>query len=164
MRMRTIGLVAMALAVALAVGGAVAMAGRSGADARLSGYREVPAISTDGRGTFHAEIGNREVRYTLRYGDLEGGGVLFAHIHLGKPATNGGVVAFLCGGGGKPACPASGTVTGEITADDVIGPEAQGIAPGEFDELVRAMKRNATYVNVHTETYPTGEIRGNVTD
>ena len=88
--------------------------------------------------------------------------MLFAHIHFGKPATNGGVIAFLCGGGGKPACPASGEVSGVIMPDDVVGPEAQGIAPGEFHELVRAIKRNATYVNVHTETYPTGELRGNV--
>jgi hypothetical protein len=162
MKMRTIGLAAVLAAVALAIGAVVAMAGKSGADARLSGYREVPAISTEGRGSFHAEIGGGEIHYTLRYGDLEGGDVLFAHIHFGKPATNGNVVAFLCGGGDKPACPASGTVSDVITADDVIGPAGQGIAPGEFDELVRAIKRNATYVNVHTETYPTGEIRGNV--
>ena len=162
MRMRTIGAAAVVAAVALAVGAAVATAGRSGADARLSGYREVPAISTEGRGSFHAEIGDREIRYRLRYGDVEGGDVLFAHIHFGKPATNGGVIAFLCGGGGKPECPASGEVSGVIVPDDVVGPEAQGIAPGEFHELVRAIKRNATYVNVHTETYPTGELRGNV--
>ena len=48
MRMRTIGAAAVVAAVALAVGAAVATAGRSGADARLSGYREVPAISTEG--------------------------------------------------------------------------------------------------------------------
>lgn len=35
--------------------------------------------------------------------------MLFAHIHVGRPGTNGGVAAFLCGGGDKPACPLSGT-------------------------------------------------------
>jgi hypothetical protein len=49
-----------------------------------------------------------------------------------------------------------------IHASDVIGPAEQGIAPGEFRELVRAIRHNATYVNVHTEMFETGEIRGNV--
>ncbi|MGZ8597331.1 MAG: CHRD domain-containing protein [Actinomycetota bacterium] len=44
----------------------------------------------------------------------------------------------------------------------MIGPEEQGIAPGEFQELVKAIRRNAAYVNVHTEAFPTGEVRGNV--
>ena len=162
MRVRTMGIAAVAASVALVVGAAVAMAVRTNADARLSGYEEVPAISTSGHGRFSAEIGGGRVRYTLRYDDLEGGDVLFAHIHLGRPATNGGVIAFLCGGGDKPACPASGTVHGVIDAADVIGPVDQGIAPGEFRELVRAIRNHAAYVNVHTETYGTGEIRGNV--
>ncbi len=162
MRVRTMGIAAVAASVALVVGAAVAMAVRTNADARLSGYEEVPAISTTGDGRFSAEIGGGRVRYTLRYDDLEGGDVLFAHIHLGRPATNGGVIAFLCGGGDKPACPASGTVHGVIDPTDVIGPMDQGIAPGEFRELVRAIRNHATYVNVHTETYGTGEIRGNV--
>ncbi|MGZ8580245.1 MAG: CHRD domain-containing protein, partial [Actinomycetota bacterium] len=118
--------------------------------------------SSAGEGAFKAEIGAREIRYELTYDELDGGVVLFAHIHVGRPGTNGGVAAFLCGGGDKPACPLSGTVSGVIDAADVIGPADQGIEPGEFRELVRALKRGATYANVHTETFPTGEIRGNV--
>ena len=162
MRVRTMGIAAIAASVALVIGAAVARAVKTNADAQLNGYKEVPAISTTGGGRFEAEIGNSEVSYTLRYHDLEGGDVLFAHIHFGRPATNGDVIAFLCGGGDKPACPASGTVQGVIGASDVIGPEDQGIAPGEFQELVRAIRRNAAYVNVHTEAFPTGEVRGNV--
>ena len=113
---------------------------------------------------FKATIGSDEIQYELRYGDLEGGAVLFAHIHLGRPSTNGGVVAFLCGGGDKPACPQSGTVTGVIDAADVIGPAEQGIDEGEFRELVRAIRNGATYTNVHTEAFPNGEIRGPVVD
>lgn len=83
----------------------------------------------------------------LRYADLEGtvgGGVLFAHIHLGRRATNGGVVAFLCGGGGKPACPSpDGEISGTIVPADIVGPGAQGITAGEptaFAEFVRAIR------------------------
>jgi hypothetical protein len=50
-------------------------------------------------------------------------------------------------------------VTGTLHAANVIGPAAQGIAPGEFGELVRAIRAGATYANVHTEKYPGGEIR-----
>lgn len=162
MRVRTMGIAAVAASVALVIGAAVAMAVKTNADAQLSGYKEVAAISTTGGGRFSAEIGSGTIDYTLRYGDLEGGDVLFAHIHLGRPATNGGVIAFLCGGGDKPACPASGTVHGTIDAADVIGPAEQGIEPGEFRELVGAIRRNSAYVNVHTEAFPTGEVRGNI--
>jgi hypothetical protein len=75
--------------------------------------------------------------------------------------VNGGVAAFLCGGP-KPACPASGTATGTITAADVIGPGGQGIAAGQFAELVRMMRAGVTYVNVHTSMFGGGEIRGQV--
>jgi hypothetical protein len=134
------------------------------ADARLIGYEEVPAISTEGNGKFKAKISSDEIQFQLRYSDLEGGNVLFAHIHLGQFTANGGVSAFLCGGGSKPACPQiqPATVTGTITPADVIGPTGQGIAAGEFDELVEAIEAGVTYANVHTTQFPGGEIRGQI--
>lgn len=132
--------------------------------ADLSGYQENPAISTTGTGSFRAMLqkDGMALDYELSYSGLEGGDPLFAHIHLGARAVNGGVIAFLCGGGGKPACPTEGTVTGTITPDDVIGPAGQGIAAGEFDELIRAMRAGAAYANLHTPTWPAGEIRGQI--
>jgi CHRD domain-containing protein len=53
-------------------------------------------------------------------------------------------------------------VSGSIVASDVVGPAGQGIAPGEFSELVRAMKGGLTYSNVHTQTFGSGEIRGQI--
>jgi hypothetical protein len=44
----------------------------------------------------------------------------------------------------------------------VIGPADQGIDPGEFDELVRAMRAGVTYANVHTTRFGGGEIRGQI--
>lgn len=130
--------------------------------ASLNGYLEVPSISTTARGSFSAEVQGSRIRYRLTYSNLSAQG-LAAHIHFARPDVNGGVAAFLCGGGGKPACPATGgTVTGFIRAADVVGPAGQGIAAGEFAELLRAMRNGATYVNVHSQTWPSGEIRGNI--
>ena len=111
-------LITAALAIAAVVAGARSVASdddhrRPGQfEARLNGFEENPSISTTGRGRLAVEIDDKAetITYTLRYSDLEGvlvpGGVVTAaHIHLGARRTNGGVVAFLCGGGGKPACP-----------------------------------------------------------
>ena len=130
--------------------------------ASLNGYLETPSISTTARGTFRAEIQGNTIRYRLTFSDL-GSDSLFAHIHFGRPDVAGGVAAFLCGGGDKPACPLrGGTVTGVIDPTDVVGPSGQGIAPGEFAELIRAMRNGATYANVHSATFGSGEIRGNI--
>jgi len=130
--------------------------------ASLNGYLEVPSVSTTARGGFWAEVRGSTIRYRLHYRDL-GSDAAAAHIHFARPDVIGGVIAPLCGGGDKPACPLrGGTVRGVIDAADVIGPADRGIAAGEFAELVRAMRNGATYVNVHSATYPGGEIRGNV--
>lgn len=103
--------------------------------------------------------------YTLSYSGLEGTTTLFAHIHFGQRDVAGGVAAFLCGGGGKPACPnTAGTVSGTVVAADVIGPAGQGIAAGEFGELLTAMGDGITYANAHTNKHPGGEIRGQIKD
>jgi CHRD domain len=79
--------------------------------------------------------------------------------------VSGRIAAFLCGGGDKPSCPTpGGTVTGVIDADDIIGPTGQGIEPGSFEEVVRAISAGATYANVHTNRWPGGEIRGQIAD
>lgn len=134
---------------------------------QLSGYQENPlALSSTGSGQFRARInkGAGTISYKLSYDGLEGT-VTQAHIHLGSPSQVGGISVFLCsnlGNGpvGTQACPAPpATVTGTIKAVDVIGPGAQGIAPGEFAELLAAIRAETTYVNVHSTLYPGGEIR-----
>jgi hypothetical protein len=150
-------------AVAAAVVGATAFAGGSDIDARarLTGFQEVPANSTTGRGSLTLDLRRSAIRYTLSYRDLEGA-VTQAHIHLGQRNVVGGVSAFLCGGGDKPACPQEGRVSGRIDPADVIGPAAQGITQGEFGELLRALRNDRTYANVHSDLFPAGEIRGHI--
>ena len=162
----------LALLVVASVGSLQASAGAGDVfRARLDGYQEAPlTLSVPGTGTFRAQLSadGGSLSYRLRYSDLTGP-ALFAHIHLGRPATAGGVIAFLCDSTedappGVPECPgAGGTVTGTIEPDDVVGPEGQGISAGEFDELVAALRARATYANVHTELFQPGEIRGDIT-
>ena len=169
MRRRMFVLVLAVLAAGLLV---ASLAGASGSGkknirANLTGFQEVPAVSSFGSGTFRASIDTdaQTITYELSYGGLNST-AMAAHIHLGQRGANGGVIAFLCGGGDKPPCPAgtggTETVSGVIDATDVIGPTGQGIAAGEFDEVVRAIRARVVYANVHTETQPGGEIRGQV--
>lgn len=131
------------------------------AKAKLDGFQEVPAVLTDGNGTFKAKISEQRIDYTLSYQDIEGGGILFAHIHIGQRLANGNVAAFLCGGGGKPPCPPSpATVTGTITPADVVAVPTQGVLT--FDDLVEAIRAGITYANVHSMRSPAGEIRGQI--
>jgi CHRD domain len=152
------------LGVVMTVSAAALAGGGGKTKAKLSGFQEVPAVLTDGNGKLKLRISNTEdkIDFELRYADLEGGNVLFAHIHIGQRAANGAVAAFLCGGGGKPACPPSGTVTGTILPTDVVPVTAQGI--NEFDDLVEAIRSGITYANVHTTDSPGGEIRGQIGD
>lgn len=153
------------LVLASAVGPALAR-GPAVVQGSLSGFHEVPAISTTGHGAFFARIDPRgdAIDYELSYGDTKGD-VTQAHIHLGQPDVNGAISVFLCtnlgnGPAGTQACPPSpGLIFGTITAVDVLGPAAQGIQPGAYDDLVQAIRAGATYVNVHTTQFPGGEVR-----
>lgn len=134
--------------------------------AALTGYQEVPAVSTGASGTFRARIAEDEgsIDFELTYEGIEGGTVTASHIHVGQRGANGGVSAFFCGGGGRPACTTpSGAVTGTILAENVMGPGgAQQVPPGALDELIAAIRAGVTYVNVHSTVSPGGEIRGQV--
>jgi hypothetical protein len=131
--------------------------------ATLTGPKEVPVCSTLGRGELELTIPDDQSRidFALAY-ELQGS-VTVAHIHLGKRTEAGGVIVFFCGGGGKPDCPPSpATVTGTIVAGDVVGPDDQGIAPGEGGELLRELREGRTYANVHSDICPGGEVRGQI--
>ena len=149
------------------VGVAVATGGGQDIRERLTGYEETPqALSTPANGEFKARVSrfSEKLTYRLSYEGFESD-VTQAHIHFGAPAISGGISVFLCtnlgnGPAGTQMCPTQpAEIEGTITPDDVIGPADQGIAAGEFDELVAAIRAGATYANVHTDDRPAGEIR-----
>src|SRR5580765_180395 len=161
--MRRRGVIA-ALAVCVAALGVAtyALAGGSGAGfnhltATMSGYQEVPAVSSGASATFTADVSKdgNSIDWQLSYGGLEGA-VQQSHIHFGQRSVNGGISVFLCtnlgnGPAGTQPCPQSGTIHGTITAADVsppipatAGARTQGIDTGQYEELVRAIDAGKT--------------------
>jgi CHRD domain len=131
--------------------------------AKLIGYNEVPLNNTAGHAKLALNVTDTTITFKLDYADLSGPPGA-AHIHIGQKLVNGGVSVFFCGGGGKPACPAStsGSVSGTITAADVVGPTAQGYAAGDITPVIAALRAGFTYANMHSVKFPNGEIRGQI--
>ena len=169
---RVSGILATALLIAL-VGPVAAQQFKTD----LTGYEETPlTINSDASGKFTAKVvklkgGGTEIDYELTYQDLSSA-VQQAHIHFGRPAISGQIVLFLCTNLAPPtgvptpqACPAPpAKITGTLTAADVIAGPTQGIDAGAagLDEMIEAMRAAAAYANVHTDNFPSGEIRGRI--
>jgi hypothetical protein len=177
-------LAVIATIVTAAVGlGSIAVAGADHKNeirrvrARLTGFQEVSAaggaVSTTGQGSFRADIDEASglVSYTLRYSGLTGT-VTQSHLHFGQHHTSGGISVWLCqtttnpapapAAGAMPVPPCAEEVSGAFVAANVVGPAGQGIAAGEFTELLTAIKAGTVYANVHSSLFPAGEIRGQV--
>jgi CHRD domain len=131
--------------------------------ASLSGDNEVPPINSAGTGNFEMTIQPGAIAFSLTFSNLSSP-LSVAHLHFAPSKVGGGVMIFLCGGGGQPACPAatSGTITGMITAANVTGPGGQGIVPGDLDSALEAVRHDLSYANMHTTNFGGGEIRGQV--
>ena len=171
--------VAFGLLAVLAVG-SYAVAGGSKDNVKasgMSGYFEGAAggpVSSVATGNFEATIDDeaREIHFTLSYSGLEDV-VRQAHIHFGQRSVNGGIAIWLCetalnprpaGSPDVPECPQSGTVEATVGAGHVVGPAGQGIAAGEFEEIVAAIRAGRAYANVHTSKFLGGEIRAQIND
>jgi len=142
--------------------------------AALTGYQEVPSVSSEAFGSFEARVAGdvfdpaARVDYTLVYVALQAD-VVMAHIHFAQEAVNGPIVVWLCGTPaqagplGTATCPGrSGVVRGSFTAANVLSAGTQQLAAGELSELILAMRAGVAYVNVHSTLSPGGEIRGQV--
>jgi CHRD domain-containing protein len=141
---------------------------------KLVGYEETPlTLNSPGSGSFTATVNaaGTAIDYTLSYTTLSSA-ITQSHIHFGRPATTGQIVLFLCTNLAPPAgvpmpqaCPPGpATISGTLTAADVIARPTQNIDAGAagFAEMIKAMRAGAAYANVHSTLFPTGEIRGAV--
>ncbi|MBD2870806.1 CHRD domain-containing protein [Paenibacillus arenilitoris] len=124
----------------------------------LRGKNEVPPVRTNATGStlFQLNRAGDALFFKLTVRDIRR--VTAAHIHLGPKGVNGPVVAFLFGDSPFGITVRKGVVTGRLTAANLMGP----LSGRTIADLVREIKNNNAYVNVHTEQNPNGEIRGQI--
>lgn len=148
----------------------VAVAQAETVQATLTGKEEVPVVATVAGGEFRGFInrGDQSIDYELTYSELQGT-VTQGHIHIAQPSVNGSIVVWLCQTatnvdptGLAPQCPQEGTVSGTITAANVIAGSMAGqqLTAGDLAEVIRAIRAGNAYVNIHTNLSGGGEIRG----
>jgi CHRD domain len=111
----------------------------------LSGAQSVPPIQTAGTGS--ADItydpATRKVTWSITYSGLSSPATM-AHFHGPAPqGENGPVVIWLSTQGTAPTSP----ITGEAT-----------LTPAQVGQFTAGQ----WYINVHTQSHPAGEIRGQV--
>jgi hypothetical protein len=142
--------------------------------AKLTGYQEVPAVSTAGSGELTAQISHDEkfIDYEMTFDGLQAP-ITQSHIHVAQRSVNGSIVIWLCQTAASPApatagliqtCPQSGTITGRITSANVIAGSMapQQLTANDLDEVLAAIRAGAAYANIHTAISPGGEIRGQI--
>lgn len=117
---------------------------------------EVAAELVDSDGFGSATLFSREGRELSGEIDFVDttGPLLMAHLHLGQAGTNGPVVVNL-GVGIR-----NHSVVIDIDADDVVGPLANAADP--FQALLNEMAAGNIYINLHTQEFPAGELRGQI--
>jgi hypothetical protein len=145
--------------------------------ATFSGFNEVGALGAGETGAIlsngtarlrlNVDRATQSVKFRLTFSGLSSS-VTQSHIHFGKVHTAGGVMVFFCSNlptapAGVQPCPAGGgTVSGTITAANVLALAGQNVSAGDFDALTDALNSDTAYANIHTTNFPAGEIRGEI--
>jgi hypothetical protein len=124
--------------------------------ATLSGKQEVPRVKTPAKGTLKLDLSDGELTYELDAEHITS--PTAASIHMGRRGENGPPVAGIFGGPTKLGAFSGILAEGVITEKSLLGDlEGKSVA-----DLVRLIKSGNAYVNILTETYPAGEIRGQI--
>jgi CHRD domain len=127
---------------------------------KLSGAEQVPPVETTINSGFVFTTINTRF-YLAAVGAAEDDKITAAHIHCGKPGTNGPVIYPFY----------SGTPRVSIYVKGVLQPSAfvpyQRTAACPFlirnsAQLRAAIQNGYIYVNVHTQKHPGGAVRGTV--
>ena len=123
----------------------------------LTGMEEVPPVNTNSTGIALFELLNNHLDFKVNVTNLEN--IKSAQIHLGEFGQNGEIIVSLL----KSLSPVdvhNGTlVEGQVTPSELVGP----LKGKTINELLQLFNNTKTYVNIHTEQYPNGEIRGQIT-
>ena len=137
-----------------------------------------PAASAVATGTLTLNIdaARTQIGFTLDVNTPLASNIAQAHIHIGPIGTNGPIVLDFCTTNlvaapppaavqPVPTCPtAPFTLTGTFTAANLRPSSAAIIAQGvnNFTDAVNHILSGDSYANVHTQSCPGGEIRGQI--
>lgn len=126
--------------------------------ASLSGKEEVPPTESSATGwaKFQTDDNGTQVSYWVNITSLNE--ITGAHIHNGSAGQNGDVVVSLSGPESAEGDNATLSLKGNITNDDLQGP----LEGKELSEMVSLMSDGTVYVNVHTDEFQDGAIRGQI--
>jgi hypothetical protein len=128
--------------------------------ATLSGENEVPPTESNATGVAQFQLSDgddgQEVAYSVNLTGFDD--ITAAHIHSGNEGENGPIVATLSQGEEADGDSVELQFTGNIQTNDLAGP----LEDSEIADLVDLMNNGSAYVNVHTELYPDGAIRGQI--
>ncbi len=122
---------------------------------RLSPEQEVSSeiVESEGGGRAGAlAIDGEQLRINVLTTDLTGP-IVAAHLHLGQAGVNGPVVVDL-GAGIRD----NGRVVFTVTEADLV----DVLAGADLETLIGEMAADNVYVNIHTDAFPNGEIRGQI--
>jgi glucose/arabinose dehydrogenase len=127
--------------------------------AELSGAAAGTDSQAAGRASLELSPDGSSISYHLEVQGIEN--VNMAHIHIASEPGGDGPPAIWLYPSAPPALLIPGEFSGVLgegtfTAADFIGP----LAGGTLDDLIAAIQDNRAYVNVHSEQFPAGEIRG----
>lgn len=147
---------AMVLAIAALVAAPTTVLAAEPFSAVLTPEAEVPPASGDGSGSASVTISDdgTSITYEVTYQGLSGPAGA-AHIHFGAADVAGPVIIPLEVGDS----PFSGT----SSEADYAAP-SDAAAPQTWAEALDAIRAGDTYINVHTEAFPGGEIRGQLAE
>jgi len=121
----------------------------------LTGANEVPPRTTSATATATITVVN-ETTINLDITAQNLTLVTQAHFHAGIPGENGTIIhGFLANA--APSGPINGTLV-----SSTITPSSTFNGSFTFDSLLTRIRAGTTYLNVHTTTFPPGEIRGQV--
>ena len=127
------------------------------ATATLLGANELPPRNVPGTGSatidFLAELD--EITYTVTFSGLTAPATA-SHIHIGAATANGPVVLPFTNQ--APPHATAGAFSGTLTNADIIGQAATGLT--DISQIAALIEAGNAYVNIHTSTFPGGEIRG----
>lgn len=122
--------------------------------ATLSGANEVPARATSATGTATYVMTGDLVTYSVTVNGLTAP-VTGSHIHSGPAGANGNVIVPYVFAAVTSGIVTSGTI-------DLSKPIANGDKSIPGDSLRTLLNNGGAYTNVHTSTFPGGEIRGQI--